>query len=145
MTESESTVNGRSNSDASRGAESFDGEILVGSRIIDDLSSGLYNSPASCLKELVNNSYDADATVVEVLIKPDAEFIAIEDNGCGMSKAEFSTHFSRISESHKREGSSFTPQVVRRLAKSVLASLRLTSYVIEWRFTLPKKVAVNAW
>ncbi|WP_186372223.1 ATP-binding protein [Arthrobacter sp. KBS0702] len=117
MTESESTVNGRSNSDASRGAESFDGEILVGSRIIDDLSSGLYNSPASCLKELVNNSYDADATVVEVLIKPDAEFIAIEDNGCGMSKAEFSTHFSRISESHKREGSSFTPSGRPKIGK----------------------------
>jgi hypothetical protein len=84
------------------------GDILVGSKIIDDLSSGLYNSPASCLKELINNSYDADASLVDVLIKPDADFIAVEDNGTGMSFVEFERHFRRVSESHKRVDSSFT-------------------------------------
>jgi len=81
----------------------FAGEISVASRIIDSLSSGLYNSPAACLKELVNNSYDADATQVSVFVRPDADRIIIEDNGIGMSKDDFTSHFSRISESHKRD------------------------------------------
>jgi len=34
----------------------FDGEIRVASRIVDYLSSGLYKSPAACLKELINNA-----------------------------------------------------------------------------------------
>lgn len=87
---------------------SFRGEIIVASRIIDYLSSGLYESPAACLKELVNNSYDADATRVDMFVKPDADRIIIEDDGHGMNKADFVRHFSRISESYKREDSDFT-------------------------------------
>lgn len=86
----------------------FHGEITVASRIIDYLSSGLYESPAACLKELVNNSYDADATRVNMFVKPDADRIIIEDDGHGMNKADFIRHFGRISESYKREGSDVT-------------------------------------
>lgn len=86
----------------------FSGEILVASRIVDYLSSGLYEKPSSCLKELVNNSYDADATEVNLYIKPDADRIIIEDNGRGMDKADFEKHFSKISESHKRDDSDHT-------------------------------------
>lgn len=88
--------------------ERFEGEIRVASRIVDYLSSGLYNSPAACLKELVNNSYDADATKVEIFVKPDADRIVITDDGVGMSKDEFVRHFERVSESHKRDDSDTT-------------------------------------
>lgn len=90
-------------------SQKFEGEITVASRIVDYLSSGLYNSPAACLKELVNNSYDADATEVKVLVKPDADRIVISDNGIGLSRKEFVRHFKRISESHKRDKSDKTP------------------------------------
>lgn len=83
--------------------EEFEGEITVAARIIDYLSSGLYQSPAACLKELVNNSYDADATLVEMYVKPRADRIIISDNGNGMSREEFEEHFRRIAESHKRD------------------------------------------
>ena len=83
--------------------ETFSGEIKVASRIVDYLSSGLYNSPAACLKELVNNSYDADASNVDVFVKPDADRIVVSDDGVGLSRAEFERHFKRISESHKRD------------------------------------------
>lgn len=81
---------------------SFDGEIRVASTIIDYLSSGLYKSPAACLKELVNNSYDADASLVEIFVKPDADRIIVSDDGHGMDKDEFVSHFERISTSAKR-------------------------------------------
>ncbi|MDQ3741363.1 MAG: ATP-binding protein [Actinomycetota bacterium] len=84
-------------------AKTFRGEITVASRIVDYLSSGLYNSPAACLKELVNNSYDADATRVDVFVKPDANRIIVADDGVGMSRDEFVRHFRRVSESHKRD------------------------------------------
>jgi hypothetical protein len=80
----------------------FSGEIVVSSRIVDYLSSGLYATPAACLKELINNSYDADATLAEVLVKPDADRIIIADDGDGMNANDFRRHFSRISESRKR-------------------------------------------
>lgn len=79
------------------------GEIKVASRIVDYLSSGLYNSPAACLKELVNNSYDADAKRVDVFVKPDADRIVVADDGLGMTPKEFIDHFRRVSESHKRD------------------------------------------
>jgi len=86
----------------------FSGEIKVASRIIDYLSSGLYHTPAACLKELVNNSYDARAKRVDIFVKPDADRIIIEDNGDGMNKNEFQKHFDRVSESHKRDENDIT-------------------------------------
>jgi hypothetical protein len=95
----------------------FKGEIKVASRIVDYLSSGLYESPAACLKELINNSFDADATRVDVFIKPDADRIIIEDNGRGMDHAEFVKHFSMISESHKRDDSDKTQKGRPKIGK----------------------------
>ena len=86
----------------------FEGEIVVSSRIIDYLSSGLYESPAACLKELVNNSYDADANNVRIYVKPDADQIIIDDDGHGMTRGDFERHFKRIAESHKRDKSETT-------------------------------------
>jgi hypothetical protein len=95
----------------------FGGEITVSSRIVDYLSSGLYESPAACLKELVNNAYDADATQVEIFVKPDADRIIIADNGHGLTRADFQRHFTRISESHKREAGDTTPLGRQKIGK----------------------------
>lgn len=95
----------------------FSGEITVASRIVDQLSSGLYESPAACLKELVNNAYDADATRVEVFIKPDGDRVIIADNGHGMTRTEFERHFRKISESFKRDGSDETDLGRKKIGK----------------------------
>lgn len=95
----------------------FDGVIRVASRIVDYLSSGLYHSPAACLKELVNNAYDADATTVHVLVKPDADRIIIDDDGVGMTKDEFVAHFDRVSESHKRDDDDYTERHRPKIGK----------------------------
>jgi hypothetical protein len=60
------------------------------------------------LKELVNNSYDADAPRVEIFVKPDADRIIVSDDGVGLSRVEFENHFQRISESHKRDAGDIT-------------------------------------
>lgn len=89
-------------------SDAFEGEIVVASRIVDALSSGLYESPAACLKELVNNAYDADARTVRIYVKPEADQIVIEDDGSGLNRADFERHFRRISESHKRDDGDIT-------------------------------------
>jgi hypothetical protein len=95
------------------GDSAFSGEIVVASQIVDSLSSGLYETPAACLKELVNNAYDADAENVGIFVKPDADEVVIEDDGTGMSQAEFIRHFSRVSESHKRDDCDTTSYLKR--------------------------------
>lgn len=86
----------------------FTGEIKVAARIIDYLSSGLYPNAAACLKELINNSYDADAKRVDVFVKPDADQIVIVDDGIGFTKSAFIKHFESLAESHKRDDSEKT-------------------------------------
>src|SRR5438477_1764283 len=93
---------------AEDGGTPVSGEIIVASRIVDYLSSGLYQTPAACLKELVNNGYDADATEVEILVKPDGDRIIVSDNGSGMDYSDFVANFTRISESNKRTASQTT-------------------------------------
>ena len=93
------------------------GEIVVASRIVDYLSSGLYESPAACLKELVNNAYDADAKKVELFVKPDANRIIVTDDGHGMDSKDFEKNFSKISESFKREDSELTKSSRPKIGK----------------------------
>jgi hypothetical protein len=43
------------------------GHMKVHSKILKDLSSGIYSNPANSIKELVINSYDADALKVTIV------------------------------------------------------------------------------
>ncbi len=89
-------------------SNAFSGKVKVASSIVDYLSSGLYESPAACMKELVNNSFDADASRVEIHVKPDADRIIVSDDGTGLSRKEFEDHFGHVSESHKRDSGDST-------------------------------------
>lgn len=76
--------------------------IRVTAGILLHIGSGIYHSLAGALKELVNNSYDADAK--EVVISTDyprfQEFTVI-DNGSGMSADRFKQAMSIIGSSLK--------------------------------------------
>lgn len=109
-------------------ADVFSGEVRVASKVVDFLSSGLYQTPAACLKELVNNSYDADAKRVEVHIKPVANEIIVADDGLGLTREEFVSHFERVSESHKRDHRSITPSgrpMIGRIGIGMIAANEL--------------------
>jgi hypothetical protein len=91
------------------------GKIKVHTEIINDLSSGIYSSPASCIKELVNNSYDAEAKLVTIRIKPIQDTITIIDDGYGMNAEEFDRNFAWISRSNKRNEGEVSPKLKRPL------------------------------
>jgi hypothetical protein len=72
-------------------------------RVIARITDGIYRQPASALRELLSNSYDADAT--RVVIKTDAprfERIVVEDNGRGMTPEVLAHLLLHIGGSAKR-------------------------------------------
>lgn len=73
-------------------------------RVIARVTDGIYRQPASALRELISNAYDADAT--QVVIKTDAprfSRISIEDNGHGMSPKALAHMLMHIGGSAKRQ------------------------------------------
>jgi len=91
------------------------GYMRVNSKILKDLSSGIYSNPANAIKELIINSYDADATKVTIRAKPDLDSFTIIDNGIGMNCDDFDTKYAWISHSDKRKEGEFTKGVGRPL------------------------------
>jgi hypothetical protein len=65
-------------------------KIKVHEKALAHLSRGLYRSPASALRELVSNAWDANATTVTINTNhPNFYQLSIEDDGIGFSKADF--------------------------------------------------------
>ncbi len=66
------------------------GKIKVHEKALAHLSRGLYRSPASALRELVSNAWDANAKTVRISTNyPLFYQITVEDNGEGFTKEEF--------------------------------------------------------
>ena len=65
------------------------------------ISEGTYTSFPQALKEFISNSYDADATRVDISIDDDANAIRIRDNGIGMTLEDFRNYFASIARSGK--------------------------------------------
>jgi len=65
-------------------------KIKVNEKALAHLSRGLYRSPASALKELVSNGWDANATEVRLDTNyPNFLRISVEDDGDGFTRDEF--------------------------------------------------------
>src|SRR5690242_16480575 len=79
----------------------------ISPNIIHELS-GVYPNFVKAFKEVITNSYDADATRVKVTISPDFQIITILDNGCGMSPFEFQDEYLRIGSSINNQQRDFT-------------------------------------
>jgi hypothetical protein len=66
-------------------------KIKVHEKALAHLSRGLYRSPASALRELVSNAWDANAKTVRISTNYPSFFqLAVEDNGDGFTMEEFS-------------------------------------------------------
>lgn len=80
-------------------------QFTVDARTILHLGRDSIKDHTTALLELVKNSYDADATCIEVDIMCHAKppYIRIADNGCGMTENDINSHWLRIGFSEKRE------------------------------------------
>ena len=115
--------------------------FTVDSELLRELGERLVGRQYIALAELVKNSYDADASRVEIRIKDDC--IEVSDNGHGMTYEDFESRWMRVGSTHKTKEVT-SPELHRpltgskgvgRLAVQFLASeLELTS--------VPKKTRV---
>ena len=112
----------------------------VDSELLRELGERLVGRQYIALAELVKNSFDADATRVEIRIEDD--YIEVSDNGHGMTYEDFSSRWMRVGSTHKvKEMTSpglhrplTGSKGVGRLAVQFLASeLELTSVPTEDR------------
>lgn len=71
----------------------------VDSALLRELGERLVGQAHIALAELIKNSYDADATVVDVII--DGDHIVVVDNGHGMTFEAFRSFWMRIGSDHK--------------------------------------------
>lgn len=75
--------------------------FTVDAALLRELGERLVGKPYVALAELVKNSYDADATEVTVSFLRDS--ITVTDNGSGMSRVEFISHWLRVGTTHKQK------------------------------------------
>ncbi len=85
-------------------------DIIVSTKILGHISSGVYRSAGGALKELVSNAFDVNATRVVITTNwPSFDIITCYDNGTGMTFEEFRRVMKGgIGESFKRSESDTT-------------------------------------
>ena len=66
--------------------------VTIDKSHIITIGERLYTENIEFVRELVNNAYDADATLVEVIVWEDA--IEIRDNGSGMDRDGLNQYFN---------------------------------------------------
>ena len=69
----------------------------LNSALIDQIAAGeVIDRPASVLKELIENSLDADAKLIEVNVNRGGhDLIQVRDNGCGINEKDLRLAFQR--------------------------------------------------
>ncbi len=73
-------------------------------RVLARISDGIYREPASALRELIANAYDADARRVTIQTDPPRfESITVRDNGNGMTREALVRLINHIGGSAKRQ------------------------------------------
>jgi HSP90 family molecular chaperone len=73
----------------------------VDAALLRELGERLVGKPHVALAELIKNAYDADASLVELTIRPDQ--IVVADNGHGMDLTAFRDYWMRIGSPHKEK------------------------------------------
>ena len=80
-----------------------EGKLETDELVLARITEGIYRQPASALRELVSNAYDADATEVVILTDaPRFSEITVRDNGRGLSPEVIEQLVEHIGGSAKR-------------------------------------------
>ena len=96
--------------------------------ILNHLGRGLYRSFATVIVEAVSNSWDAEATKVEVTIGKD--LLIVEDNGKGMDTDDFQGKFLKVGYSRRLDKTNKSKRrVIGRKGIGKLAMLSISEKV----------------
>jgi len=108
----------------------------IGPNLKEIISALLFNSKSQAICELIANSYDADATLVEINYNPLADSMIIKDNGLGMDHTGL-IDFYRFGASSKQNNPTTAAgrKVLGRfgVAKSAIRSLAFADTLTTFR------------
>src|SRR5579862_6476065 len=90
--------------------------------------SGVYKPFVKAFKELISNSFDADAQRVEVTFAPDFSSVTAADDGTGMTPFDFRTDFTRIGGGSRRWSGDRTRRGRLRIGSKGIGFLALARY-----------------
>lgn len=71
-------------------------KMTISLNVLKHLGISLYNNIPPVLSEIVANSWDADASEVEICIRQNDDMISIFDNGHGMNKADINGKYLKV-------------------------------------------------
>ena len=118
------------------------GIMKVGSQLVEILGKGVYSAPWNSLKELISNSFDADATRVDMQYFPAQKKLVLKDDGLGMDYMDFDEHFAFITRSVKRRKSELSAKYERPIiGKFGIGFIAVSQLCDEIKVTSAKKGA----
>jgi hypothetical protein len=71
-------------------------QMTLSLAVLEQLGLKLYSNVPAVISEIIANSYDADASKVEIDINPDSKIIIITDDGVGMNITDINDRFLKV-------------------------------------------------
>jgi len=79
-------------------------KMTLSLNVLRHLGVGLYSNVPAVLSELVANSWDADATKVDISVNAEEGMIEVVDTGCGMTLDDINERFLKVGYERREEG-----------------------------------------
>lgn len=127
--------------------EKFDIRLAI--RVMRHISSGIYRDRAGSVRELVSNSFDAQATEVTIQTgAPRFETVIVEDNGLGMEADIVRESFTHVGLSYKqihpeRYTGTIERPMIGRFGIGFLAAAHISDEIWMDSFTAKSKVGIR--
>ena len=100
------------------------------SQVIDQISAGeVVERPAHLMKELIENSLDASASVVEIQFAEGGQYISVKDNGSGISPKDMTLALSRHATSKIKKAGDLFSLTTYGFRGEALASISSVSHL----------------
>lgn len=90
-------------------------EMSIDLNVLNHLGINLYSNIPAVLAEAVANSWDADATRVDIDIKSDTKVISINDDGHGMTTDAINKKFLTVGYQRRDKGEAVTKRFKRKV------------------------------
>lgn len=104
-----------------------DFKLTISLNSLNHLGINLYSNVPAVISEVVANSWDADAEVVEIEIDSKNGVITIRDDGCGMTKEECNKKYLNVGYRKRDLESVITPKLRHIMGRKGLGKLSLFS------------------
>jgi hypothetical protein len=102
-------------------------ELTIDLNTLKHLGIGLYSNTPAVIAEVVANSWDADATKVEINIDVPGKTVTIADDGWGMTKDEINQKYLRVGYPKRDNEPRITPKKRHVMGRKGIGKLSLFS------------------